>query len=57
MDGAFPFDLCLPASFGGGNLPAKDTVLAGTALAVASVNLPSGGGCGGCGGSCGCGGH
>lgn len=57
MDGAFPFDLCLPASFGGGKLPAKDTVLAGTALAVASVNLPSGGGCGGCGGSCGCGGH
>lgn len=59
MDGAFPFDLCLPASFGGA--PAKNTVLAGTAMLVASVQLPTGGcgsGSGGCGcGSGGCGSH
>ena len=56
MDGLFPFDLCLPATFGDGELPAKDTVLAGRAMIVASVNLPTGGcGCGG--GGCGCGGH
>ncbi len=59
MDGAFPFDLCLPATHDGGQLPAKDTVLAGSALLVASVALPTGGcGGGGCGsGGCGCGGH
>ena len=51
MDGAFPFDLCLPESFG--QLPEKDSVLAGTALLTASIALPSSG-CGG-GGSCGCG--
>lgn len=58
MDGVFPFDLCLPASFG--DLPAKDSILAGTALVTASVELPTGG-CGSDGGcSCGsggCGGH
>lgn len=58
LDGAFPFDLCLPESFG--ELPAKDTILAGTALMTASVLTPmsgcgSGGGCS-C-GSGGCGGH
>lgn len=58
MDGAFPFDLCLPASFG--ELPAKDEVLAGTAMLTASIEMPTGG-CGSGGGcSCGsggCGGH
>ncbi|MGP5591586.1 hypothetical protein [Corynebacterium flavescens] len=51
MDGAFPFDLCLPESFG--ELPEKGSVLAATALLTASIALPTGGGCGG--GSCGCG--
>ena len=59
LDGAFPFDLCLPESFG--DLPAKDSVLAGTALMTASVLTPMSGGCGsggGCAcGSGGCGGH
>lgn len=59
MDGAFPFDLCLPESFG--ELPAKDSILAGSAMLTASVLVPMGGGCGGSGGcgcgSGGCGGH
>ncbi|MFH0410739.1 hypothetical protein ACG98H_01340 [Corynebacterium sp. L4756] len=59
LDGAFPFDLCLPATFG--ELPAKDAVLAGTALMTANVLTPMSGGCGSGGGcSCGsggCGGH
>lgn len=59
LDGAFPMDLCLPASFG--ELPAKDSILAGTALMTASVLTPMsgcGGGSGGCGcGSGGCGNH
>lgn len=58
MDGAFPFDLCLPESFG--DLPVKDSVLAGSAMLTASIALPTGG-CGGEGGcacgSGGCGGH
>ena len=56
VDGAFPFDLCLPD---GPELPARDSVVAGTAVLTASVLSPmsDGGGCGGCGGSCGCGGH
>lgn len=60
MDGVFPFDLCLPESFG--ELPAKDSVLAGMAMLTASIAMPTGGcgGEGGCGcgsGGCGCGGH
>ncbi|QPK78353.1 hypothetical protein G7Y31_07140 [Corynebacterium lizhenjunii] len=61
MDGLFPFDLCLAADFSGGQLPAKDTILAGQALLVASIAAPAGGcgsGSGGCGcGSGGCGNH
>ncbi|MCG7246533.1 hypothetical protein R3O68_07670 [Corynebacterium simulans] len=54
MDGVFPFDLCLPASFG--ELPAKDEVLAGTGMLTASIEMPTGG-CGSDGGcSCGSGG-
>ena len=60
MDGLFPFDLCLPA--GGDELPAKDSIVAGTALLTASIEMPSGGcgdgaGCGCGSGGCGCGGH
>ncbi|GAB3941426.1 hypothetical protein [Corynebacterium tapiri] len=51
VDGAFPFDVCLPDS---PQLPAKDSVIAGTAVMTAMVLSPVGGGCGGCGGSCGC---
>ena len=55
VDGAFPFDLCL---VDGPELPEKGSVVAGTAMLTASVLSPmSGGGCGGCGSSCGCGGH
>lgn len=58
MDGAFPFDLCLPADYG--ELPEPGAVLAGTAMLTAAVALPTGG-CGSGGGcSCGsggCGGH
>lgn len=56
VDGAFPFDVCLPDA---PTLPAKDSVIAGTAVMSAMVLSPIGGGCGGgCGsGSCGCGGH
>lgn len=57
MDGLFPFDLCLPAGFNGGELPVKDSILAGSAMLVANVAAPGGGGCGGCGGDCACGGH
>lgn len=52
VDAAFPFDVCLPD----GDLPARDSVLAGTAVMAGSIPTPSNGGCG-CGGSCGCGGH
>lgn len=51
MDGIFPFDLCLPESFG--PVPSKDTIITGSALLTASVAAPSGG-CGS-GGGCGCG--
>lgn len=56
VDGAFPFDVCLPD---GDEVPAKGSVIAGTAMLTAAVLSPlsTGGGCGGCGGSCGCGGH
>ena len=53
VDAAFPFDVCLPD----GELPKRDSVIAGTAVMAGSIPTPSGGGCGGCGGSCGCGGH
>ena len=53
VDAAFPFDVCLPD----GELPARDSVIAGTAVMAGSIPTPSGSGCGGCGGSCGCGGH
>lgn len=57
MDGAFPFDLCLPTTIG--ELPAKDTVLSGSGLLTAAVAAPTGGcGSGGCScGSGGCGSH
>lgn len=55
VDGAFPFDVCLPDA---PELPARDSVLAGTAVLTASVLTPIGGGGCGCGsGGCGCGGH
>lgn len=57
VDGAFPFDVCLP---NGPDLPVRDSIIAGTALLTASVLSPisgGGGGCGGCGGGCACGGH
>lgn len=53
LDAAFPFDVCLPD----GELPVRDSVIAGSAVLAGSIPAPSGGGCGGCGGSCGCGGH
>ena len=53
VDAAFPFDVCLPD----GELPERNSVIAGTAVMVGSIPTPQGGGCGGCGGSCGCGGH
>ena len=53
VDAAFPFDVCLPD----GELPQRDSVIAGTAVMAGSIPTASGGGCGGCGGSCGCGGH
>lgn len=53
VDAAFPFDVCLPD----GELPKRDSVIAGTAVMAGSIPTPTGGGCGGCGGSCGCGGH
>ncbi len=53
VDGAFPFDVCVPD----GELPDRDSVISGSAVMVGSITLASGGGCGGCGGSCGCGGH
>lgn len=55
VDGAFPFDICLPDS---AELPARDSIVTGTAVMTAAVLSPiSGGGCGCGGGSCGCGGH
>ncbi|WP_235933555.1 hypothetical protein [Corynebacterium qintianiae] len=53
VDGAFPFEVCLPD----GELPARNSVIAGEALLAGSIPTPTGGGCGGCGDSCGCGGH
>ena len=54
VDGAFPFDICLPD----GELPERDSVIAGSAVLTGAIPAPgAGGGCGGCGGSCGCGGH
>lgn len=58
VDAAFPFDVCLPEGMlPGGELPARNSVISGSALLVGSIPAPSGSGCGGCGGSCGCGGH
>lgn len=54
VDGALPFDVCLPDA---PELPVRDSILAGTAVMTGSVLSPLGGGCGGCGESCGCGGH
>ncbi|WIM66789.1 hypothetical protein QP027_06515 [Corynebacterium breve] len=51
VDGAFPFDVCLPD----GDLPERDSVVAGTALLTGALIAPAGCGGGGCGGSCGCG--
>lgn len=53
VDGAFPFDVCLPD----GELPERNSVIAGHAVLAGSIPAPVGGGCGGCGDSCGCGGH
>lgn len=53
VDGAFPFEVCLPD----GELPERNNVIAGTAELVGTIPTPTGGGCGGCGDSCGCGGH
>lgn len=53
VDGAFPFEVCLPD----GELPERNSVIAGTAELTGSIPAPAGGGCGGCGDSCGCGGH
>lgn len=53
VDGAFPFDVCLPDA---PELPAHDQVIAGRAVMTGQVLNPVGGGCG-CGGNCGCGGH
>lgn len=53
VDGAFPFEVCLPD----GELPQRNSVIAGTAVLAGSIPAPAGGGCGGCGDSCGCGGH
>lgn len=54
VDGAFPFDLCLPDA---AELPVRNSVIAGTAVMTAMILSPMGGGCGGCGGNCACGGH
>lgn len=57
VDGYFAFDLCLPDA---PELPARDSVVSGTALITASVIPTEANGCGGggCGsGGCGCGGH
>lgn len=55
VDGAIPFDVCLPDS---NELPQSGNVIVGTAVMTAAVKSPmGGGGCGGCGGSCSCGGH
>jgi len=53
VDGAFPFEVCLPD----GDLPVRNSVIAGSAVMAGSIPAPQGGGCGGCGDSCGCGGH
>ncbi|WP_342320147.1 hypothetical protein [Corynebacterium mayonis] len=53
VDGAFPFVVCLPD----GELPQRNSVIEGQAVLAGSIPTPTGGGCGGCGGSCGCGGH
>ncbi|WP_291313750.1 hypothetical protein [Corynebacterium sp. UBA2622] len=53
VDGAIPFEVCLPD----GDLPERNSVIAGTAVMAGSIPAPQGGGCGGCGDSCGCGGH
>ncbi|AKK11291.1 hypothetical protein [Corynebacterium uterequi] len=53
VDGAFPFDVCLPDA---PELPVRDSIIYGSAVMTAAVTSPTGG-CGGCGGSCGCGGH
>lgn len=56
VDGAFPFDICMPDA---DQLPKRDEIIAGSAVMTGLVLSPMGGGCGGggCGGSCGCGGH
>ncbi|MGP6172985.1 hypothetical protein [Corynebacterium sp. A21] len=59
VDGAFPFDVCLPDAPA---LPLKGNIIVGGAVLTGNVLAPisSGGGCcggGGEGGGCGCGGH
>lgn len=50
VDGAFPFDVCLPDA---DELPAYNSIISGRAIMTASVLTPVGGG--GCGGNCACG--
>lgn len=61
VDGAFPFDVVMPAGGDaeGSPLPERNSVIAGTAVLAGQVAMAAGcgGGCGGGGGSCGCGGH
>lgn len=55
VDGAFPFDVCLPDA---AELPVRNSVIAGTAVLTGNVLAVNfGGGCGCGSGSCGCGGH
>lgn len=62
VDGAFPFDVVLPAGGTAGQetvqLPERNSVIAGTAVLAGQVAMAAGGGACGCGGGgCGCGGH
>lgn len=55
VDGAFPFDICLPDS---DTLPERNQIIEGYGVLVGSIAAPQGCGGGGCGsGGCGCGGH
>ncbi|MGD7001072.1 hypothetical protein [Corynebacterium halotolerans] len=54
VDGTFPFDVCLADS---PELPARNSVVAGTAVLSGNVLAADFGGCGGCGSNCACGGH
>ncbi|MDO4928508.1 MAG: hypothetical protein Q3976_05525 [Corynebacterium sp.] len=54
VDGAFPFDVCLPDS---DTLPERNSMIEGFGVLTGSIAAPQGCG-GGCGsGGCGCGGH